>query len=286
MKRTRIAATLLFGIICLAACLSAVAQETTANVEFSVERDLVYATVADNELLLDAYVPNGKKTRPGILVVHGGAWRSGSKRQLAYYARELAGRGYAAFAIDYRLAPEFPFPAQIEDCRSAVRWVRQNAKKYGVDSGRIGAIGYSAGGHLVALLGCTGTDEKHKQSRVQAVVAGGAPCDFRNLPERSRILAYWLGGTRDQLPDLYKAASPAAFVSAASPPMFFYNGADDRLVKPDSPREMVEALQAVKVDAAIHIVAGGGHIAAALNQDALGRAWEFFDRHLKPPTKP
>lgn len=257
-------------------------QAQSSTKPFRVEKDLVYTKAGDVELKLDAYLPeDDEETRPAILVVHGGAWRSGSKSQLAFYAAALARRGYSAFAINYRLAPEFQFPAQIEDCRAAVRWIKGNAEKYSVDIKRVGAIGYSAGGHLVTLLACTSHDERHKETAVQAVVAGGAPCDFRQTPELARGLSFWLGGSRKDVPKIYRTASPAAFVSESAPPMFFFHGEEDRLVKPDSPRAMVTALKAEKVEASLHIVPEGGHIGAAIDGEALSKAWKFFDQQLK-----
>ena len=276
------------GVVAAVAACGTIGQETIAQEPdaggkkaFRIEQDIVYATPGGVELRLDAYLPNGTETTPAVLVVHGGAWRGGSKQQLALYARELAARGYAAFAISYRLAPDHRFPAQIEDCRAAVKWIRKNAKKYRVDPKRIGAVGYSAGGHLVALLGCTGADKEHADTRLAAVVAGGAPCDFRDFPARAKVLADWLGGTRQEAPDVYTAASPAAFVSAKAPPMFFYHGTDDRIVKSDDPAAMVKALKEAGVEAELYLVEGAGHIAAALNDEARRRAWQFLDNHLR-----
>ena len=124
------------------------------------------------------------------------------------------------------------FPAQIYDCQAAVRWLRANAAKYKIDPDRIGGYGYSAGGHLVALLGALDDDDFREpglpadapSARLQVVVAGGAPCDFRALPADSKRLAYWLGGTPAEKPDAYRDASPANYVTADDPPMFFFHG--------------------------------------------------------------
>ena len=123
--------------------------------EFDVREKIVYSTVAERELLLDAFVPKDDGVHPAILVVHGGAWRSGDRKQLRGYASALARRRFVCFAIDYRLAPRDKFPAQIEDCREAVKWIRANSAVYHVDPGKLGVIGYSSGGHLVCLLGTT-----------------------------------------------------------------------------------------------------------------------------------
>ena len=111
--------------------------------EYRVDRtqDIVYKEIDGKKLRLNVFVPKGDGPFPAVLVVHGGAWRAGSRTQLTMYAKSLARRGYSCFAINYRLAPKHKSPAQIEDCRDAVRWIRRNAADYKVDPGRIGAIG-------------------------------------------------------------------------------------------------------------------------------------------------
>ena len=120
-----------------------------------VHADVAYADRGDKPLLADVYLPPGEGPFPGVLCIHGGAWRFGDKKRMKGIARQLANNGYTAVAIDYRLAPKHVFPAQLEDCRAALRWIRANANRYHVDPKRIAVFGYSAGGHLAALLGVT-----------------------------------------------------------------------------------------------------------------------------------
>jgi acetyl esterase/lipase len=224
-----------------------------------------------------------------VLVVHGGAWSMGTRAQLAAVAIALARHGYTAATISYRLAPKDPFPAQIYDCQAAVRWLRENAGEFKIDPTRIGGFGYSAGGHLVALLGTLGDDDFREggvpadapSARLQAVVAGGTPCDFRGLPANSRRLAYWLGGTPSDKPDAYRFASPAAFITADDPPMFFFHGERDRLVPIHSPRRMVESLAVAGVEAKLHTIHNTGHIGALFDPETLAMALAFADRNLK-----
>ena len=117
-------------------------------------RDLTYAVQDDKPLTLDLYLPPGTGPHPLVVWVHGGAWYEGSKEHCP--AVPLTGRGYAVASINYRLSREALFPAQIHDCKGAIRWLRAHAIGYGLDAGRIGAWGESAGGHLVALLGTSG----------------------------------------------------------------------------------------------------------------------------------
>src|SRR5205085_2692369 len=200
-----------------------------------VLRSQVYVTRDSGKLEADVYLPRGAGPFPGMLVVHGGAWRLGSRAQLAAIANEFAQHGYTAVAISYRLAPDDKFPAQIYDCQAAVRWMRAQAVEFKIDPARIGGFGYSAGGHLVALLGTLDDKTLREKdvpkdapsARLQVVLAGGAPCDFRIMPAASERLSYWLGGSRAARPDAYRNASPAAFIRVDDPPVFFFHGVDE-----------------------------------------------------------
>jgi len=273
----------------LAACLPAIGG-TACAADYDLKPNIEYAAPGGTKLLLDAYVPKAAGPFPAVLVVHGGAWRMGSKTQLAHIARRLAGHGYAAFAINYRLAPKHKFPAQVEDCRAAVRWIADHAKEYKADASRLGAFGYSAGGHLVAMLAAQGVEHeaggKKRTVRLKAVAAGGAPCDFRAIPEDTKALAFWLGGTRGQKPEPYAAASPAAFVTAESSPVFFFHGEADRVVRPALARAMYDALRRAKVETTFHQVPRAGHLLAAMNRLALTEAVQFLDKHLKGSPEP
>ena len=217
----------------LAISLCVVTADPT-EIEVEVREKIVYSKVDDRELLLDAFVPQREGKCPAVLVVHGGAWRSGNRLQLRSYASALAKRGFVCFAIDYRLAPKHKFPAQIEDCRAAVKWIRANAADYHVDEGRVGAIGYSAGGHLVCLLATTGEQPSEKNgnvdTRINAAAAGGAPTDFRSFPDNGKWAEYWMGGDLKTQPSLFRDASATAFVDKDDAPVFFFNGDDDKVV--------------------------------------------------------
>jgi acetyl esterase/lipase len=296
MTRFRLAAVV--GAALLLAAWTAVpawpaqAQEPVAK--YATILDVVYAQPEGEALRADVLVPQGQGPFPGVLVIHGGAWSYGSRTQLRYVGRQLAERGYTAVLISYRLAPKHLFPAQSEDCQAALRWMRQNAEKYKIDPGWIAAWGYSAGGHLAALLGATGAAETHAEAggngngngqpagdppslRVQAVVAGGAPCDFRELPPEDRSLAFWLGGTRKEKPEAYRLASPRQFVSQQCPPMFFFHGAEDRLVPLLSPRQMADDLKALGVKARLHVIEKKGHVGAMFDSDTITAAIDFLD---------
>ena len=244
-------------------------------------------------LTADIYVPQGDGPFPGVLVVHGGAWRSGSPLQMGHISQRLAREGYVAVSIRYRLAPEYKFPAQIHDCKAAIRWMRTHAEEYKIDPERIGAWGYSAGAHLVALLATTdpsaglegpNVPADAPSTRVKAVVTGGTPCDFRPLPEDALTMFFLFGGSRRELPELYAQASPAAWVSSDDPPMFMYHGSADHLVPLRNAERMYALLKQAGVPCELRIIPEAGHVPAMFNSDAARAAVKFLDEHLKAPA--
>ena len=268
----------------LAVCFAPITSDSV-EAEFEVREKIVYSKVADRELLLDAWVPKDDTIHAAVLVVHGGAWRSGDRKQLRGYANSLAKRGFACFAIDYRLAPNDKFPAQIDDCREAVKWIRAHAAEYKVNPDKLGAIGYSAGGHLVCLLATTGEAPSDKNgqidTRIQCVAAGGAPTDFRTAADNGRWARYWMGGDLTTVPEKFHDASATAFVDKGDPPIFFFNGTADELVPIAWSMSCHDALKANGVKTEMHKIEGAGHLLAAMNPEALDKAYTFLQQVLQ-----
>ena len=256
--------------------------------QFDVHYGQVYVERESQSLRADLYVPQGKGPYPGVVVIHGGAWYIGTRAQLAGAAKRLAMHGMTAVAISYRLAPQHKFPAQVEDCKEAVRWMRENSQQWKIDPERIGAFGYSAGAQLATLLGTTDArdglegrpDSSSPSTRLQAVAGGGTPSDFRQLPADSRMLAFWLGGTRRQLPENYRLASPRAFVTEDDPPMFLFHGETDQLVPLKSTLAMCQSLTEAGVTNELYIVPKIGHNFAVMDKTALEKSVDFLARHL------
>ncbi|NOY42162.1 MAG: alpha/beta hydrolase [Planctomycetes bacterium] len=267
---------------------NAVCQPAQAD-EFDSHFGQVYVERDSGPLKADLYVPKGKGPFPGVLVVHGGAWFTGTRAQLSGFAQLLASRGLTAVAISYRFAPQHKFPAQIEDCKEAVRWMRENAERLKIDPQRIGGFGYSAGAHLAALLGTTDAEDglegnaqpQSPSTRLLAVAGGGAPCDFRTMPLDLKMLAFWLGGTRREQEGQYRLASPAAFVTADDPPMFFFHGENDTLVPVDSPIAMCQQLNDAGVSAELYVVPNAGHVFAVMDRTALDKCATFLADKLR-----
>jgi acetyl esterase/lipase len=265
----------------------------SAEPAYDAHRDQVFVERESGPLALDLYVPRGEGPFPAVIVVHGGAWASGTRAQLSGFAQAMANMGYVAATISYRLAPQHRFPAQVHDCQAAVRWLRSHADDFKIDPEHIGGFGYSAGGHLVALLGAMDDDDFREEgvpedapsARLQVVVAGGAPCDFRMLADDSQRLAYWLGGTPGEKPDAYRDASPAKYVSKDDAPMFFYHGTADTVVPIRSPQRMVELLKETGVPVEFFAVPEAGHALAVRHPEAMRLAMEFAARYLKPTAE-
>lgn len=251
------------------------AQNVAAKIPDNVEvvNNVQYCTGGGHPLLLDLYLPRNPVSKPGpaVLWIHGGGWRIGSKEG-SKLAVSLASNGFVAASVNYRLSGEAPFPAALEDTKCAIRYLRANAVKYGIDSKRIGVAGDSAGGHL-ALLTATAHESagfegsggwNQVSSRVSAVLSWYGPADFSVGPtafERGygpSIIAF-LGGTLEQRPENYKKASPVTWVSKDDPPLLMFHGNEDTTVPFDQSVRMEEAYRKAGLEVELVKVENAGH---------------------------
>jgi acetyl esterase/lipase len=284
--------TLVIAVLCGATAQpgTAFGQRMMEVPDATIQRDLVYKRVDGAVLTLDLYCP--KKVSgpaPVIVWIHGGAWRRGGKRKCPAVA--LVPDGFAVASIDYRLSTTAPFPAQIEDCKAAVRWLRANAAKYNLDPDRIGVWGMSAGGHLAALLGTSGGvtelegsgDNMRYSSRVQAVCAVAGPTNLPDLtnvgPKRMSAIEGLLGGPLEK--DNAKAivASPIHYVSKDDPPFLIVHGEGDRVIPVEQSQRFYEELKKAGVNATLKILPQVGHEGVLM--EAVKDAQVFFDATLK-----
>lgn len=251
---------------------------STSEIERPIraERNLVFRRVAGAEITADLFRPDDEAVYPLVIVIHGGAWSAGDKWQVGDHSRELAQAGFVALAINYRLAPAHPLPAQIEDCRFALHWAVAQAVKWRADAKRVCLWGYSAGGHLSALLA---TDPQAADPPICAVVAGGAPCDFEFVPGESGALAHVFGGTPAEVPDVYQQASPTTHVTSKSPPFFFFHGEKDVLVPAASSQRMHHRLREAGVESDYHMVPKRGHLLTFIDFKSRRLAIEFLRAH-------
>lgn len=283
-RRSRIPATFSVLIALAVGCASALPN---APAPIMIDRDLAYVQRGDRSLGADVYTPAGRGPFPAVLLVHGGSWKRGNKQRMAKIAERLAQRGYVAVSIDYRLAPEDRFPAQLYDCQAAVRWMRTNAERLRLDPARIAGFGYSAGAHLVALLatanGADGLGENlatpAPDTRLQAAVLGAAPVDVAGFPTNA-VFESVLGASVAERPDLYALASPLTFVTPDDPPTFLYHGADDWMVDASQSHRMLDALLRAHVPTT-YLEVPGGHLATFwFDEEPVRRAIDFLDRWL------
>jgi acetyl esterase/lipase len=257
-----------------------------------VEKGIEYGREAGEPLLLDLYQPDDDKPtlRPGIMFIHGGGWTGGDKAEFADKAKEMAGRGYVAASINYRLAPKYRFPAAVEDCERAVRWMKQKAGELRLDPDRIGVMGTSAGGHLAAMLGVRDSRDKlmttaDPLARVRCVVDYYGRMDLNLDPASATGFTDYrpafIGKPKADASDMYAAASPITYVDARSAPFLILHGSRDQQVEPLQSQRMLAALEKANVEATLVLLANQGH---GFKGPSAIQAWEtakaFLDRHL------
>jgi acetyl esterase/lipase len=216
--------------------------------------------------MLDLYIPDKPHTVfPLVVYVHGGSWVSGSKDEeaVANFLPTLAGAGYVVASINYRLAPTYTFPAQVDDVKCAIRFLRAHADDYSINAKRVGIVGESAGGYLAAFAGTTGDDSTFKTTaytdqsdRVQAVVDISGPADFTvdNASATAKRIAYTFLANADPA-----IASPIIHVTANDPPFLILHGADDHVVPPSQSQHLQQALQRVGAPSQLILVHHAGH---------------------------
>lgn len=275
-------------------CITSLASDKVVQ----VHRDLEFASVDGQSLKLDLYLPTNRDKQPPLVVwIHGGGWRGGSKNKVPI--GQLVDRGYALASIQYRFTDKAIFPAQIHDCKGAVRWLRAKADDYDYDADWIAVAGSSAGGHLALLMGTSGGVAElegnvggnlGQSSTVQAVVDFYGPSDFvlrgKTQPERAyteKSGSYaLLGGVREGKvdPQLERVASPAHHVDDTDPPLLVFHGVDDQTVLLDQSERIVAAYQQVGLQAKMITINNAGHGGAkffgAENQQVLR---EFLNEH-------
>ncbi len=260
-------------------------QKPAIEIEFT--KDIIFGHAGDQELKLDLATPQGlTHPTPAVVWIHGGAWRGGRKEDFNDVVRESAEHGYVSVSIGYRLVPKHLFPAQVEDCKCAVRWLRENAERLNVDPERIGVVGASAGAHLAMMLGAMDTGDglegeggsPDASSRVQAVVSFCGPTNLAGeFPDASKnLVADFIGEAANA-----KAASPITYVSKDDPPMLLIQGTKDPLVPHDQAVQMVDALTAAGVLGRVELLIGEGHGWPGQHKRVMAATFAFLDEYLQ-----
>jgi acetyl esterase/lipase len=267
-----------------------------------LQADIPYAGTDNQRQRLDLMLPKAPKEDrplPVIVYIHGGAWLGGSRTGgHGRLARYVASGEYAGVSVGYRLTGEAIWPAQIHDCKAAIRWIRANATKYNLDPDKIGVIGDSAGGHLVAMLGTSGNvknlegdlgPHKDVSSRVQCVVDEFGPAELLTMQGAGSKMDHdgpkspegkLVGGRVSDKKEVAIAASPITYVAADNPPFLIIHGNKDPVVPYNQSERLSAALKKAKVECYFITVDGGGH-GGFHNPEIQNRERQFFDRCLR-----
>lgn len=264
-----------------------------------VHNAIPYCMGGGKELLLDLIEPADRSVkRPAILFVHGGGWVAGNRQDYEFLTTAVAPRGYVTASVDYRLAQDAVFPAQVEDIKCAVRWLRAHAEEYAIDVDHIGAIGGSAGAHLVAMMAVTnGMQEYEGQggyadqpSAIQAMILHGGVYDLtpavtlKTIREDTRgVVNILLGEAAKNNPKSLEAASPIFYVNNRLPPSLLLHGQKDPIVFVQQAINMEEKLEAAGAESELVIIPNAGHADFGINPDETARIFfDFLDKNLKP----
>jgi acetyl esterase/lipase len=263
--------------------------------ELEIQDDLQYGVGGGEKLLLDLARPAKlDKPTPCIVFIHGGGWAGGNRKAHYNRMRRAAEEGFVAATVSYRLVKDdkHRWPAQIEDCKCAIRWLRANAERFSIDPARIGAFGDSAGAHLSMLLGTLDKEDglegeggsPDHSSKVQAVVGYYGPTNLTvEYPPSSRnIVAKFIGGPLDERRADYDRASPLRYVSPGDAPILLFHGTKDSLVPYEQAFEMATALTKAGVPGRVEILLGHNHGWGGDTAEHTQRATtEFFRSTLK-----
>jgi len=265
-----------------------------------VLRDVAYVTDGHARQKLDLYLPE-KPKGPLLVYIHGGGWRAGTKNNAQ--GLPMLGQGYAVASVEYRFSQDAVFPAQIEDCKAAIRWLRAHAAENGYDPKHIAAMGESAGGHLTALLATTGDikdfdkgENLDQSSAIQCGIDFFGPTDFpgfippSDIPAVQRtgdqsLFTLLFGGPMTEKMELAKKASPVTWVNKDTAPLFILHGTKDPLVPVSQSQELDEKMKAAGVEVKLDVLEGAGHGGKEFGAgDEPKKMVEFLNKHLMPES--
>lgn len=256
--------------------------------------DVEIGKVGEVTLRLELVAPEeaGEKPLPVLVYIHGGGWNHGNKDDHAKRISGIAARGYVGVAITYRFAPEYHYPAQIEDVQAAIRFLKAHAEQYHLDPDRINLWGTSAGGHLASLAGTAANDltyETHglwegEDAKVFTVVDFSGPNSnfLSTMGNNSSSLSAFLGGRSQSVPEVAKEAMPGTHADSEDPPFFVAHGDADTTVPVTWGRDFVSELEAVGVSVEYHEFEGGGHGLSSTHPEAQDLAYAFLRRQNFP----
>lgn len=253
-------------------------KPAVAEPPFTVRGGIVYSRPDGQALVMDAYLPVGAGLHPGIIVLHGGGWAFGSEKTFATEAKFLAKHGFAAFSIEYRLAPKYPYPLGLDDCKAAVEYVRQHAAAFSVDPSKMGALGGSAGGNLAGMLATMGSGSLDTGARIRAAVSWSGPQDMKvaaaSNPKPRRIILRYLACTQMSTCDRQlHDSSPISYVDGTDAAMFLANSSSE-VIPLSQAQSMANDLKSAGVPVELVQVPGARHSVKYRNSQGQGTGSE------------
>ncbi|MEA9415321.1 alpha/beta hydrolase [Flavobacterium sp. PL02] len=207
------------------------------NQDVNAVYDIVYNQEKSRELHLDAFINKKQKLNPAVIMIHAGGWKSGNKKQMQVLGQEIALKGYSCFAIEYRLSLEAKYPQAIYNVKNAIKFIKDNAKRFRVDPNKIAILGCSSGGQMAALIGTTNGDEVYEDTlyKSKSSAAVNAIIDIDGIlafkhpeSEEGEMAALWLNGSYEENPKNWKNASALTHTNKNTPPILFINSSLDR----------------------------------------------------------
>ena len=284
--------------VLIALFVPVLAQCQSSPSGYRVVRGLDYVGAGNPRQTLDLYLPETKTTRPRPLVVfiHGGGWETGSKEDNGFLLELIKDRDFAGASLNYRLTDQAIWPAQIHDCKAAIRALRAHAAENQIDPDKIAVFGISAGGHLVSMLGVSGGVKElegdlgpnlTQSSRVNCVLDFCGPSNFLTFAGKGTVidvddpktgLSKLIGGTVRAKSDVARNASPVTYITSDDAPFLIIHGDKDNIVRYAQATEFKAALEKAKIPAALITGTDGGHV--FFSQPLVERMRAFLDRHL------
>lgn len=242
--------------------------------------DIPFKVSNGRNLLLNGFFVNTKNKKPAVILIHGGGWKSGSKEMMASIARKLSQNGYHCFAVEYRLSGEARYPAAIEDVKDAIGFIKKNSRKYKVDRQKIAVLGTSSGGQIAALIGGKYPELVNVVVDIDGILAFHHP-----LSKEASSAANWLGGTFEQIPEIWNDASPLTHADKISVPYLFINSQFDRFHAGRD--ELVEAMSRKNIPAEVRQIQNSPHTFWMFKpwfQPTIDFVIEFLNKHNSIPT--
>lgn len=264
--------------------------ERSDHAELTNKSNVVYRQIGQRQLHFDAWYNAKGAAIPAVILIHGGGWKSGDKSQMHLLAQEIAAKGYACFCIEYRLSGEAQYPAAVHDVKAAIKYIKANAATFNADAGKVAVLGCSSGGQMAALIGATNgnktfedVDGGKQDATVQAVIDMDGILAFHH-PEsqEGKVAAQWLGGSYEQVPQVWEQASALTHAGKNMPPILFINS--------DMPRfhagrdDMIAILDKHKIYNEVKTITGSPHSFWFFNpwfDDVVGWSTGFLDKVFK-----